>query len=356
MTLDNFEELKGNHLLSINATQVVQDELISFTPLQTRTADTAPAKGKRKRCADAPPSGKLLLDTGALGSNVMSSDYVKQLQKHKIPFTLSAAKHSISTATKHKLRSNKFINLNIKLENERKPMAKTVNVSAAVVPLGIDLILDRDTIKENNLLLDFPSHFAEGELLDRLRQLPITTNKPVTGQQQPLLTQPAKQVLVDCIHTNPTKLDTWTGMLEIERSRQTRQALYRDQIEATLTCETARTADPYEQGAFLASLTAMPAKKKAKKAKSATQQRRDRRARAPIFTKKEKRKIDILFMTLLDTTRNLSTNSSDKSPYDREGRAGLDEIPQHKLESIPTELLNAVEEINEHASEDRWTT
>jgi hypothetical protein len=43
-----------------------------------------------------------------------------------------------------------------------------------------------------------------------------------------------------------------------------------------------------------------------------------------------------------------NSNFSDKSPYEREGALGLDEIPDHKLESIPSALIKAIEEDNEY--------
>jgi len=42
------------------------------------------------------------------------------------------------------------------------------------------------------------------------------------------------------------------------------------------------------------------------------------------------------------------TNFSTKSAYEREGAIGLDEIPEHRLESIPEDLLNEVEGDNEY--------
>ena len=42
------------------------------------------------------------------------------------------------------------------------------------------------------------------------------------------------------------------------------------------------------------------------------------------------------------------SNFSTKSAYEREGYVGLDEIPEHKLESIPEDLLNEVQGDNEY--------
>jgi hypothetical protein len=43
-----------------------------------------------------------------------------------------------------------------------------------------------------------------------------------------------------------------------------------------------------------------------------------------------------------------TSNFSDKNPYEREGAVGLDEIPEHKLESIPADLLKAIQEHHEY--------
>ena len=42
------------------------------------------------------------------------------------------------------------------------------------------------------------------------------------------------------------------------------------------------------------------------------------------------------------------SNHSTKPAYEREGAAGLDEIPEHKLESIPESLLNEFHESHEY--------
>jgi hypothetical protein len=59
--------------------------------------------------------------------------------------TTSAAKHSIETAAKNKLTSNKIINMEVNLGIEREQSAaKPIDISAAVAPIGVDLILGLD--------------------------------------------------------------------------------------------------------------------------------------------------------------------------------------------------------------------
>ena len=176
VTLDNakdkkqsFSNKKGIALVNtLRADKILQPELIPFVLSQETTS-----ANKRKGAAASPPEGSLLLDSGALGSNVMSDSYAKRIRKHSDCYSSIPAKHTIVTAANNKLTSNKIMKVNINLVDERSDTAnKPVDVSAVVAPIAVDLILDRQTIRDNNLVQRFPSHFAKGELLDAMEKLP----------------------------------------------------------------------------------------------------------------------------------------------------------------------------------------
>ena len=351
ITLSNCAEYKtthpkGTHLLTVQSSKLLQHELISFAPTQED-----PPSGKRKRKATAPPPvGKLLLDTGALGSNVMSMDYAKRLRKHKDCYTASAAKHSIETAAKNKLTSNKIINMKINLGIEGdQPAAKPVDISAAVAPIGVDLIIDRDTIRDNNLTQRFPTHFAKGELLERIQMLPIACNpmiRPSPNPMTPIESEANLYATMDTINTNPS----WEGWDQLRRieTRRNSPSLFRDLLAARMEREQALTEEPPPMEPFVAELTAKPYKRKKKKKGTRSQQRRKRRRAAPVLTKRQKKFIAAIFLSSLKSENTGTSNFSDKNPYEREGAVGLDEIPEHKLESIPADLLKAIQEHHEY--------
>ena len=51
---------------------------------------------------------------------------------------------------------------------------------------------------------------------------------------------------------------------------------------------------------------------------------------------------DVFLASLKGAAVEPLSNFSTKSAYEREGAIGLDEIPEHRLESIPEDLLNEV--------------
>ena len=86
-----------------------------------------------------------------------------------------------------------------------------VPIKAIVAPIGVDLIIYKLTIKQYNLLQHFPSHFAAGNLLDQLKQLPAPELiTPATGHDPPVTTS-----IVNALHTRKAliKCDSWTARL-----------------------------------------------------------------------------------------------------------------------------------------------
>jgi hypothetical protein len=339
-----YEAFRGKYVLSLHDDKLLSEELIPFSllPQGTRSKDTTSGK----RAGAPPPVGKLLLDTGALGLNVMSNEYAKRLRKHKSMYSSATAKHSIRTAAKNNLISNKIINIKVNVANERsKPAQTQLCVSAAVAPIAVDLILDRDTIKKNNLAQHFPSHFAQGELLERIQKLPLATepSQLPTAPNTPLETNYRECATLNTLNVNPTK-ENWVQMLE-DTARETTRSFCRDQIAARLERDAAlRQTEIPPVPVFLASLTARPSSLRYKKSKRATKQKRNRPGRPPDITKKEVKFLNAYFLAALRREEVTESNLSDKSPYEREGKLALDEIPDHKLESVPTELIQSEEE------------
>ena len=129
---------KGIAIHSLHADNILQPELIPFRLSQAERRDA-----KRSREAVAPPpEGKLLLDTGALGSNVMSNEYAKKLRRHKDCYSSHPAKHSITTAAKNNLTSNTIMKVKVNLVNERTEIPnKELEIDAVVAPIAVDLIV-----------------------------------------------------------------------------------------------------------------------------------------------------------------------------------------------------------------------
>jgi len=332
---------RGISTYALHNDKILSNELIPFT---LSVQENLPRNERKRSAVVPPPPGKLLLDTGALGSNVMSAEYAKRIRVSRECYSTAAARHSIETAAKNNLISNKIINVKVNLVNERKELAnKPLSITAAVAPIAVDLILDRQTIKDNNLVHRFPSHFAQGELRDRIAKLPLKTKELtiLSNSTLPLETSSASYALLDTINVNPEK-DCWLGMHQ-SVAKEAAKSFFRDQLEATLdkkrTLEQAEiplTQDDWD------SLTARP-HVRMKKKKRASKQKRNRPGKPPSITNKEAKRFNKLFLAAIRSTSEAS-NLSDKSPYEREGKLALDEIPGHKLESVPTELINSEEE------------
>ena len=362
VTLKNAKSKKddrGMHLMQSSQTDILlQRELIPFSiPSQTNTAS---AKG-RKRKEEAPPSGKLLLDTGAIGGSVMSTDYAKRMRKHDHCFTMQAAKHSIATAGNNKLTSNKKININIAIPSE-KPSQKdeVINVEAAIAPTDVDLILDRDTIKAHNLVHRFPSHFAQGELLERLQAMPVLDTPILTGAVTGApftpkcdLNDPYSVIMhLKTINVNPSWVQ-WRDATT-ETSKTVARSFFLDEIVANTARQQALTQERPSWTTFLGSLTVDKPSKRKKGSKRPHKRKRWAKRPDPTqpcseLSEEHLNQIEEMFLASMRGTAEAQfSNFSDKSPYEREGAAGLDEIPEHKLESIPESLLSEVHADNEY--------
>jgi hypothetical protein len=328
---------QGIYLYSTHSDNILSPELIPFSVV---SQDNCGSKGG---ATVPPPVGKLLLDTGALGSNVMSNDYFKRIRSCQGSYIEAAARHSIITPGKNKLTSNKTVTFKIELANERKQSGRTsMTITAAVAPIDIDLILDKKTVKKHSIVQLFPSHFAEGELLERIAMLPLATEVSHESAMSPHLETDAGQyATLDTINVNPVK-DSWVHMFQTV-DRETTQSFYRDEVAARVDWnDTILNRRESNLSSQLHGLSARPSVKQ-KKNKSKTKRRRP--DKPPLLNKKELKKLNSLFLGAMRLEQRAS-NLSCKSPYEREGKLALDEIPDHKLESVPTELLKLEEELD----------
>ena len=337
ITLDNaaarHQGHKGTHLHALRIDKSLDDNLIPFSLPQAPPKQNA----KRRRKGNDPRApGKLLLDTGAIGSSVMSSNYAKRLRKCPDSYRTSVAKHSIATAGKSKLKSDKLINLTVELPTEGTQHNPTqIDVTAAVAPIDVDMILDRDTIKDNNLVQQFPSHFAKGELLDNIRALPLSAPMTNSARTAVLAMRAHRTPYIHAYHVNPT----WNSWVEAIKShprtpRPRDNEDHPDDLTATTRALYRLTAEP------------LPTRLTTAQTRARNKRKRQEAAR-PLFSEDQLEELHHHFLAAMCRT---DSNFSDKSAYERDGKLALDEIPEHKLESIPADLLRSVTEDHEYTN------
>jgi hypothetical protein len=355
VTLDNakdkkqsFSNKKGIALVNtLRADKILQPELIPFVLSQETTS-----ANKRKGAAASPPEGSLLLDSGALGSNVMSDSYAKRIRKHSDCYSSIPAKHTIVTAANNKLTSNKIMKVNINLVDERSDTAnKPVDVSAVVAPIAVDLILDRQTIRDNNLVQRFPSHFAKGELLDAMEKLPQCElpsqraghlprgSDPLVSYSTPI--ESTTSTNLNSINVNPV-MDSWIQSIRRE-SYKVKQPFLQEQSTAIRNSKEALT-NASDIPTFLANYLCRPEKGQRKHQAKAKQ----KRSIALHSNRNNMKLINRCFLAYLNKEQAPTSNLADGNAYEREGKLALDEIPSHKLESIPTELIRSEDSPEEH--------
>ena len=183
---------KMNVMLQNCSTIALTAELIPFSvndcsqpkrrQMEGRTRSGHPPSRKvrtgRRTTKDSAPtalSGNALLDTGAIGRCVVSSSFYDKIVSHVHNYAVSSVDHELSSALSidnNNTAITKEISFVISLLSEGKnPQRIPLALEAIVAPISVDLIIDKATIKRNNLLAFFPSHFAEGKLLENLHNL-----------------------------------------------------------------------------------------------------------------------------------------------------------------------------------------
>ena len=259
-------------------------------------------------------AGHLLLDTGAVGSCVVSTTFYNDVMvKNHIELIKRNISHSLNTplTAQSNLISNIEISFIIYLTGEdAKSSIIPVRITAIVAPINVALIVDRDTIKNNNLLFYFPSHFAEGELITKLSEVarglpPAVTQQPIREESIPQRVSSHHSLYsLSAIHAN-----AWANKLQ-RKAEKRRAAFFKIQkdLRATHRLERDQTYRSTVSPIYLATLET-----------------------DPLLEDPD----DYLHRSYLAT---MSSNISRKAPFERDG--SLTDIPDNKLESIPADILN----------------
>jgi hypothetical protein len=322
ITLANAKEKKlerntiaGKYTCMINHCNnlLLENELIQFSLPFVQATLKRDILGNKPNVGSA-LTGSLLLDTGAIGSCVVSDVFFDKLVNLNISHTLHDTTHELNTAMNHNTISNKEISFSIYLKSEHLATTNEIEIPirAIVAPIGVDLIIDKLTIKNNNLLTHYPSHFAKGELLDMLRQAPALHEQKEENNSSPVSKkrkrkkQASKSIeipidWVDERKKNFTALHhIWVQEQKDKKKKQ--EAIYKKDTKRAIT--------------YLATIT------------SANRNKWDNNSDTSSF--------------LAGMTSNFST----KHAFEREGN--LTEIPDNKLESIPAELISDVHTENDY--------
>ena len=291
-------------------------ELINFTLPHVQV------KGRNTTRSSAPSSHRLLLDTGAIGSCVVSSSFFEMLSNSKSKIIVKNTCHKLNTALKHNTISNHLVSFKINLVSEREQGNKafTLDIKAIVAPIGVDLILDKACIKRNNLLYYFPSHFTEGSLLAEMYKLP---------HMEPALTNKEESTssTINAISTS-SSYNLWVDQLRQSASLGHSEFI-KGQREQYLRSKAERKSrlqfyeESGEAATYLHSLDIQPSENI-----------------SPTPISKSNRKYETYLAAL-------TSNLSRKPAFERE-KGNLIEIPDNKLESIPAELVSDVHSENEH--------
>jgi hypothetical protein len=268
------------------------------------------------------PAHSLLLDTGALGSCVVSDSFFKKLSNSSYHYTINTVCHELNTALDHAAISDTEVTFNIHLRSEHSPVV--VTVKAIVAPIGVDLIIDKLTIKKYNLLLHYPSHFAEGDLLDWLRQYPAKREEKVDYSRP--VTLPKRQTSPPSYIDSKKQQSSHLHHVWIQREKHMKK-------ERAVHQHTLYGDKPMS---FLATLATIP--------EAPLRHSKRKRIKPDTSNKKgKKRKLD---SNQSSSLASMTSNFSTKLPFEREGN--LTEIPDNKLESIPAELISRLKSVNEH--------
>ena len=300
------------------------NNLIDFAIINSQVATRRkPKKASSKKLREEAPElpGRLLLDTGAIGNSVVSSSFYNQMIKSNQLHESFQSSSSLTSAFNDSAKINKEISFTIKMNSlQNKPI--TVKVRALVADINVDLILDRRTIKSNNLVIHFADHFAEGTLLENLKQaIPkeeATSNKAFTQKWQSSSDEEQWHTLNAFFRTKPELEVAWNDKLQ-SAANIPRQAFKRQQsAQRRAKKRTQRLLEKtWNNMSFLANAI----------------------SEDPIDQKDDNCNINNSVSPKYDSyLAYLASNFSRKAAFDREGN--LTDIPDNKLESIPAEIVS----------------
>ena len=277
-----------------------------------------------KEDLEEPPalSGRLLLDTGAIGNSVVSSAFYNRLIMSKQTHKMFPASSSLTSAFNDSANITKEITFQISMVNFAGK-AFTVNVRALVADINVDLILDRESVKLNNLLMHFPDHFANGKLLAFLRQLPIEQIPSAVASSLAKEEEEWRQ-LNAFFQEKPSLEVAWKHQLR-EAANIPRKAFKKQQnaIRREQRYAKRQLVSAWNHLSYVANL------------------------RAQSIGEEEDAEASNLSSPEYESyLASMASNFSRKAAFEREGN--LTEIPDNKLESIPAELISELHEDSEY--------
>ena len=290
--------MKKGEICNAITTNILDHVLIPFYLKKV----TLNPKVKRKEANQAEPSFKLLLDTGAVGVSIISPSFSSVLHDSKYIIKVVNSNIEISTATQEQHISKELISFTIYVFSEQRLKRKRaipIQVTAATAPISVDLILDRTTIQKNNLVQLFPRHFTEGQLADSIES---TTPKELALMKT---VQPKRSR-----RPTPRNLSNVNSYIaSIAQARRSYINMLNSKYQENYKDKLAYTNA--SNFAYLASYS----------------------------TGEIEHQDDDLYQTPNYEVylAQLSSNFSRKAAYIREGN--IDDIPDNKLESIPTEII-----------------
>jgi hypothetical protein len=163
-----------------NVTTDLDTNILHFTLCDLQEGNHLRKRSETKEPFKAAAISHSLLDSGAIGSCVISPNFFKYISTNNYIKSVDNVKYHLSAALTNKSISlNKKYSFTILLKSERPQQAQLVSVAvdAVVAKIPYDLILDRDTIKRYDLVAHFPSHFAAGALLNDILSLELPNKK-----------------------------------------------------------------------------------------------------------------------------------------------------------------------------------
>ena len=332
VTLKNVKEVYGHSSsstgenLSINqyCANLLENSnnLIDFAIVNSQVVTKKkPKKVSSKQLGEEAPSlpGRLLLDTGAIGKSVVSSSFYDQMVKSNQLHESFQASSSLTSAFNDSAKINKEICFKIKM-NSLQNKSITVSIRALVADINVDLILDRRTIKSNNLVIHFADHFAEGTLLEDLKQaIPkekASSSQTFSKEWQDNSEEEQWHTLNAFFRTEPKLEVVWNDKLQsvanIPRQAFKRQQSAKRRAQRRMQRQLEET---WNNMSFLAN------------------------AISEDPSDLEDCDINNTASPQYDSyLAYLASNFSRKAAFDREGN--LTDIPDNKLESIPAEIVS----------------
>ena len=276
--------------------------------------------------------GHLLLDSGALGSSIMSTAFYNKLCISNIPHDINNnVDYELATALDESVLINKQISFNINVKSERadhSPNGVTIKVTAIVADITVDLILDREIIKKNNLILHFPSHVASGKLLNTLQNLPQIDSPP--EEFKPF---------------SPVDLSNDSPLDDQSDGKQRRKASLHAFFSESPKLEVAwvnkfRVNSSIPRRAFKKQQQWLAREQR-------TARKHMQRAWTGLVELAQKDDLDESGLKKLQSNNyavylaHLASNFSRKSAFEREASSLVD-IPDNKLEALPAELMSDI--------------